>query len=404
MNRTGPRPLGDRTITGLVHAAIDKVSDNPLQQELNVSGRGKQILSDIEHVHPFGFRTFPKSKSDNGAPEVSILSLGGNQSHTIALPAIDRRFGPQGLREGETAFHDAFKQVVHFAEKAITVESPNRLDIRVATDQSRTDPTGGQKTNERPAVNVEKKEATRITAKADGTLATTSKDATTFTGKAVTVTAGEKPDAAGNTELNNQLKGLAARLAQAEKNLHGLFDVTSQLRQIAQVKIPELAALAPILNQDPSGLTTMAGAIDGKAQAYLQQQLQQALQQFLSPKLAGVSSLLSSGVEGLIAGVQSQIAGLVANNPAAAQADNLSQRIQSIADSSLPAPIATAVTATIQGQLDMLAKGNPVVAQVAQLRGALAALTGQAGPGLGFMEPQKRLVQGLTRSMRFAQT
>ena len=109
MKHASTRAVGDRKMSTLVHAAIDSVGDGFLQQTFKLIGRGTQCLSDIEHLYPFGMRTFLRSKTSDeemkggmlkGGPVVSILLLGGNQSNTLALPAIDRRFGPMGLKEG----------------------------------------------------------------------------------------------------------------------------------------------------------------------------------------------------------------------------------------------------------------------------------------------------------------
>ena len=214
MNRTGPRSLGDRTITTLVHAAIDKVSDGSLQQALKILGRGAQSLTDIEHLHPFGMRTFPKSKTSDddakngapkGGPEVSILSLGGNQSNTLALPSIDRRFGPMNLKEGETVFHDAFKQVLHFAQGQMTGESPNKIVHQVATpkqQQSQQPASGGsaggtqasqdqQKNAGRHDLTGDKDVHVAVTMSKDGTYSVSAEGGATITAKTVTLKAGD---------------------------------------------------------------------------------------------------------------------------------------------------------------------------------------------------------------------
>ncbi|MCB4803516.1 phage baseplate assembly protein [Methylobacterium brachiatum] len=399
MNRTTTRTSGDRVVASLSRAIITKINDTPFMQELGVRVRDQQNLTDVEHWHSAGVTHYPMPPDAKGAAEIILATLTGNNSHPIALPAADRRYRPNGMKPGDTSVTDANKQTIHLGQVSVVLDSPKRFDLRVTADQG-----AGKAKNQGANLTAEKKPSTTITGKAAGTLATTSTAATTVTGKNVTVTAGTKPDAAGAAELNNQLKGLAARVAQAEKNLHGLFDVTSKLREIAQTMIPGLAALAPILNQAPDGLQAMAGAIEGKAQAYLQQQIQQALQMFMSPNLAGLASVLSGNVEGLIAQAQGQIASLIAANPVAGQVDGLLSRIEALSDAPLPPDVAGAAMAALQAQVDYLARQNPVVGQIAQLRDLLSTLTNQAGPGLGFLAPQQRLVQGLIRSMHFSQS
>ena len=220
------------------------------------------------------------------------------------------------------------------------------------------------------------------------------------TAKQHVVTAGDKPDT--THELNEQLKGLGARMAQAEHGLHGLFDVTSRLRQIAQQTIPALAEIAPILNQDPSGLPLMAQAIEGKVQAYLQQQVMQALDKFLNPNLAGLASLLGGGVEGLIADLESQISDLAGQNPIVATVDALADELAAVTSSGGPAGAVAQRAGELQTSIAALTSANPIVSTVAGLRNTLAGLIDQAGPGLNFLAPQQRLVQGLTKSLRLA--
>lgn len=228
--------------------------------------------------------------------------------------------------------------------------------------------------------------------------------------KTVTLKAGMTlPGAPVNTanttdrDLNEQLKGLAARVAQTEQHVAGLFDVTSRFRAIVQTQIPAVAAVASILNQDPSGLMMAATAIEGKAQAYLQQQMQQALAKFLSPNLAGLASLLSGGVEGLIANVQAQIANLVANNPVLATVDDLQRQVDAILIRGAAPDVTAAALKPIQDQIAQLTEANPVVGTLLNLNSQLQALTTQAGPGLNFLGPQQRLVQGVVKSLHLSE-
>jgi len=218
-------------------------------------------------------------------------------------------------------------------------------------------------------------------------------------GKKVTVATDAKPDTPSH-DLNEQMKGLAARVAQAENNLHGLFDVTSKFREIVQGRIPEVAAVAGILNQNPSGLEAMAGAIEGKAQAYLQMAVQQALAKFLNPNLAGLASLLSGNVEGLLGAAEAQIGSLIAANPIINAFDDIQAEIGALAAGEVPGDVAGRLSG-LQAQATAMAAAHPAIGQILALRGQIASLLNLAGPGIGFLEPQKRLVQGITKSMRF---
>lgn len=339
-----------RAYLGVSRGTLVQAGDQTKLQEVSVRARFGRMLTNVEHWHPYGFTSVPLPPTDQqqNQAEVLLTYLGGSPDHPVVISVADRRHRPKNLKPGESSHHDDQGQHTHLTRDGIN-----------------------------------------------------------STGKKVTITGGDdgsgravKPDTA-NFELNEQLKGLAARVAQAEKNLHGLFDATSQLRAIAQTVIPGLSVLQPLLNQDPSGLPAMAAAIEGKAQAYLQQQVQQALQLFLNPNLAALESLLGGGIEGLIAAAQAQIANLIAANPVIGAVDDLVDELAALNASGGPVAAIAAKAADLQGQIDALTSVNPVIGQVAQLRSTLQGLLDQAGPGLNFLAPQQRLTQGQTKSMRF---
>lgn len=220
------------------------------------------------------------------------------------------------------------------------------------------------------------------------------------TAKKHVFTAGNKPDT--TFELNEQLKGLSARVAQAEHNLHGLFDATSKFREIVQGHLPDVQAVEQLLNKDPSGLKNMADAILGKEQDYLQKQVTQALEKFLSPNLAGLQSLLGGGLEASIAQLQEQVASMVGSNPIIAQVDALVDELSSLTASEADASIIQAGTTALQTQITALTAANPIVGQINGLRNALEGLVSQAGPALNFLAPQKRLVQGISKSLHLS--
>ncbi len=102
----------------------------------------------------------------------------------------------------------------------------------------------------------------------------------------------------------------------------GLFDVSQPIDRSRMTKVPGLSALAPILNQAPTGLTMMTQAIAAQFPAYLQQHVQDALAKFLSPTIAGVGSIIG-GQDGVIAALEAQITGLLSANPVVAAVDGL---------------------------------------------------------------------------------
>lgn len=404
MHRTPPRPALDRVAMTLSRAIVSTVNDSEFMQKLGVKIRGAETNTDVEHWHHAGVTHYPMPPDAKGAAEIILATLTGNNSHPIALPAADRRFRPNGMKPGDTVVTDANKQTIHLGPVSVVLDSPKRFDLRVTADQG-----AGQAKNQGANLTAEKKPSATITGRVDGTLGTNSTAATTVVGKTVGITAGDKPEAAGNHELNQQLKGVVAQLTQIKDSHHALFDVVSKLRMNVESVVP---ALAPInaaaqvtaaLSGSPAGLDAMKVLASGQLQGYFQNAIKTALQDFLNPaRLLGAASVLSGGVEGLIAQAQAQIASLIAQNPVAAQVDGLLSRIEALADAPLPPDVAGAASAVLQAQVDLLARRNPVVGQVQQLRSQLQSLIDGAGPGLGFLAPQQRLVQGLTRSMLFS--
>lgn len=327
---------------------LTKASDATKMQEVDVKGLLGEAFSGIEHWHPYGITHVPLPPDSKGAAEALVAFLGGSRSLPVVIAIADRRHRPKNLKPGESSHHDDQKQHVHLTREGVNA-----------------------------------------------------------TGKKMTITAGDKP-ATKDFELNEQLKGLAARLSQVEDSHHALFDVVSKLRQNIEQVVPSLVPLnlatqvTTALSGLPTGLDAMKALAEGKLKDYLQNAIQRGLKAFLDPsRLLGMASLLSGNVEGLIAGLEAQIAGLIANNPVIGIVDDLVDELAALNASGGPAGAIADKAAELTGQIQQLTGANPVIGQIANLRGKLQQLADQAGPALNFLEPQKRLVQGLTKSMRF---
>lgn len=339
-----------RAYIGVTRGTLVEASDGTKMQEVTVRGRFGRMLTNVEHWHPYGFSSVPLKPSDQeqGQAEVLLAYLGGSPDHPVALGIADRRHRPKNMKPGESAHHDDQKQHVHLTRDGINT-----------------------------------------------------------TGKKLTLTAGPKP-ATKDFELNEQLKGLAARVAQVEDSHHAMFDVVSKLRQNIEQVVPTLIPLnlatqvTTALSGLPAGLDAMKALAEGKLTGYLQNAIQRGLKAFLDPgRLLGMASLMGGNLEALIAGLESQIAGLIANNPVIGLVDDLVDELAALNASGGPEAAIAAKAAELTGQIQQLTGANPVIGQIANLRGALQRLADEAGPGLNFLEPQKRLVQGLTKSMRF---
>ncbi|MGU3386949.1 phage baseplate assembly protein [Methylobacterium sp. D53M] len=334
---------------------LTKASDATKMQEVDVKTLLGEAFSGIEHWHPYGITHVPLPPDSKGAAEALVAFLGGSRSHPVVIAIADRRHRPKNLKPGESSHHDDQGQHNHLTRDGI-----NQTGKKVTI-------TGGD----------------------DGS------------GRAV------KP-ATDNFELNEQLKGMAARLSQIEDSHHAMHNVLSMLRDNTEQFVPGLKALnlatkvTTALSGLPAGLDAMKALAEGKLTGYLQNALQRGLKTFLDPgRLMGMTSLLSGGIEGLIAGLEAQIAGLIANNPVIGMVDDLVDELEALNASGGPEAAVAAKTAELTGQIEQLTGANPVIGQIANLRGRLQQLADQAGPAMNFLEPQKRLVQGQTKSMRF---
>ncbi len=340
-----PEDTGLRGRMMLSRGNIVSADDSKLMQTVSFRGLTNELLT-AERFQTYGHTSVPLPPSDAAgaqAPEVVVGFIGGDRSHQVVVAVDDRRYRMKNLQPGESANHDDQGQNTHIARDGMNHTAKQHV---------------------------------------------------------MSATAGSKP--LTTFELQDQMKGLGAHVEQLAHTVHGLFDVTSRLNTIAIGTIPALQQLEPILNQDPSGLPVMAAAIQSKAQAYLQQHVQEALGKFTSPTITGVSSVLSGGIEGLISAAQAEIANVMAANPVVATVDGLVDELASLQASGSPAVIAS-MASVIQGLIDAATASNPVVAQVANLRSTLANLMTGAGPGLNFLAPQQRMVQGLSRSLKLSQ-
>jgi hypothetical protein len=326
-----------------VWGTIQTVDDSRTMQRVDVRGVNGEVILGVERPQNYGHTSVPLPSEAENAAEVAIIFKNGDRAHPVVVATDDRRYHAKNLKGGESMSYDHQGQNLHIANDGM--KHTAKSHVMSATEGS--------------------------------------KPLTTF-------------------ELNDQMKGALARIAHVEHTAHGLFDFMSQLNTIAMKQIPALAALAPVLNQAPTGLTMMTQAIVGKEIAYLQQHLQDALAKFTSPNIGAIGSLLPGGVEGLISAAFREIADLISANPVVALVDSLVDELASL-NASASAAVAASMAPVIQGLIDSATASNAVVAQVADLRSTLAALMNSAGPGLNFLAPQQRAAQGLTRSLKLSQ-
>ena len=342
MRELPPNP-GLQGYNATVWGVIMGADDSKKMQRIGVRGLNGETFSNVERPQMYGFSSVPVPPDNNGgqAAEVVLGFRAGNRSHPYVHSEGDRRSRPTNLKPGESKHHDDQGQYSHLAREG---------HVAVAKNHS--------------------------------------------------ITAGDAPTT-GTHELNDQLKGIEARLSHMEHSHAGLFDVTSQFRSIVQQQIPAVAAVAPILNQAPNGLTMMTQAIASKFPAYLQQHIQDTLAKFLTPTITGVGSIMG-GADGIISALEQKIAGLLSANPIVSTVDGLIAELAALTASGSPAVVAS-MAPVIQGLIDSATAGSPIIGQVANLRSELAGLVSAAGDGLNFLAPQQRLPQRLSKALQLSQ-
>ena len=341
---------------GLTPATVVSSNVVPKLSEAEVTLPGGSRATEVPVQYPYGWAARVKAPTKDAggverAAETHVLTAGGNRSHPIAFPPSDRRFPAPKLKEGESAHHDDQKQISKIG-----------------------------------------------------------RDGHELTAKKVEITGGgdqPKGDTA-NHEMNEFMKGVRADIAQIKDSHHALFDVVSKLRVNAETVLPALAAInvatqvTSALNGLPAGLDAMKALAEGKLQNFFQNAAKDALASFLDPsRLLNVASLLSGGVEGLIAAVKAQIASLIAANPIVTLVDDLKEELAAVTASGGDPAIIAAKAAELTAEIAAHTAANAVVGQVTDLRETLQGYLDTAGAALHFLAVQKRAAQGLVKSVKF---
>lgn len=203
-------------------------------------------------------------------------------------------------------------------------------------------------------------------------------------------------------ELNRQLQGLRAQLTQAVHHISALHDVTSQMRQIAQGRIPELATLIPVLNGDPQSLQKAADGVLSKLDGYIGKTFEQTVAKLTNGMLGNVLGAVQGLASGQLSGLLDQVSSLVDTHGLTDAAASALDEARGLVDSAAGgAADAIAVPLDALGEVFAGTDGEAAFTALrGQLTGALAGISQVAG-GLGdLVGAQENLVKGLTRSYR----
>lgn len=119
-----------RRLRTLLRLGVLVLSDSaPVVQLVQVK-IGDEILTDVEHLEPYGYTSRPQV----GA-EALLAALKGSPAHTAVLMLGGRQFRLKNLAEGEVAMYDDLGNVVHFMRDKIRVEAVTHLEATAPTTE-----------------------------------------------------------------------------------------------------------------------------------------------------------------------------------------------------------------------------------------------------------------------------
>lgn len=141
---------------GGARATVDKVSDDPMMQEMSGNFMKGETRSKIESPQNYGFTSvvMPATKGKDGQIEESaeafISFMGGNRSFPVATVMDDRRYRLKELKPGDTAIYDHQQQQLHFNKDGAYLTGNTGKKIRMQLAD--VDQKSGQGASAQPTV------------------------------------------------------------------------------------------------------------------------------------------------------------------------------------------------------------------------------------------------------------
>jgi phage baseplate assembly protein V len=128
------RAAANRLGNLIIRAVVTLTQDSPLCQTVQVTGRDGEVKDKLEHLHPYGLTSRVRRPDGGHGAETLVIAI--DRDHRVALPAMDRRYRPRDIEEGEVVLHDWRGQVVHLRADGILVETtrPEGVTVRVVAD------------------------------------------------------------------------------------------------------------------------------------------------------------------------------------------------------------------------------------------------------------------------------
>lgn len=134
MKRSSTRSTADRMGGAIARGTLEKVSDTPRMQEVDVKLAHGEPANGVELFMPFGLTYVAQPPTTEGGKkrkaEVVLVFPTGARSHPIALMVGDRRYRLKGLQNGEVALHDDQGQKVHITRAGIEVSVPEGKTVK----------------------------------------------------------------------------------------------------------------------------------------------------------------------------------------------------------------------------------------------------------------------------------
>lgn len=125
-----------RKVTNMIRrGAVVIVNASSKMQSLQITCRKGELLSDVEHMEPYGYTSHPHK----GAEDLTVFPA-GNGSHGIVITCADRRYRLKGLEAGEIALYTDEGDKIHFKRGRNVELTTNTFTVNAATKIELTAP------------------------------------------------------------------------------------------------------------------------------------------------------------------------------------------------------------------------------------------------------------------------
>jgi len=111
-------PIKRKIFLMIGRALLTAIDNGGSVQRVQVQGLKGEVLSDIDHVQPYGFATYPES-----GKEVILIFVNGDRDQGVALSVVDRDTRPTDLAEGDSCLYNSSSVRVWLKAGGVYVDS-----------------------------------------------------------------------------------------------------------------------------------------------------------------------------------------------------------------------------------------------------------------------------------------